>query len=386
MANPSDKEYGNYELIRAQLLVLPAPGTATKTMELKPEVTGGYERLKKRLCTGYFPYSKTQPITRQSPKKSALPANAVSSIGVMDIGTGGCNMVFAGAANEPVTYFDVGLPLNRFNATRPANMIPGAPAPSGPIMQNAAGNLTVILSHWDWDHWRGGLVWGLHGLHWLVPNQVLGPATQAALFRIVLNAAGVLHQFPAVPFIDFNFYTILRCNAAPGMPASVVMNNTGLAMLVVMQLPVTVPPTHHTVVLTGDANFNSVVVGAGAYLHVSAIGAAHHGSMNNGAIAWIPQPALPGNTNGRIFYSYGVWQNPPGVYHYGYNHPAPASLAAYVAAGWTALESRSTAQGPNIRMPTQATRGNIRVGNAGALPAMYGYSAFSIFPPGNVLS
>ena len=76
--------------------------------------------------------------------------------------------------HQPVTYYDVGYPLWFFLGSLPANMRFGTPAYLGPY-QPAAPNMNVVLSHWDWDHWRLGHVANLTNLQWTIPNQPVGP-------------------------------------------------------------------------------------------------------------------------------------------------------------------------------------------------------------------
>lgn len=379
--------YGTYQLKSAQLISLPgvgnpgSPYAPVNNQTVQPVgLLGGPNR--RKLNFRYHPYGRNAPANVVPPPAIPLPvpppiplppplAPPISSIGIMDIGIGNCNLLFDQNI-EPVTYFDTGYPLFFYYSTIPNTMRFGNPAYIGPIPQNIAGNLNVVLSHWDWDHWRLGHVAGLQGLNWLVPNQNLGPS--ATNFY---NSIPVLNRqvYGGAPVSVFPNYTLYQCTVAPGSPPAVIQNNTGIAMSVQTNLP-TADLAWHAVLLTADANCNTVGIAAGA-LALTGILAVHHGSNNAGAAMGLPAPAAGYLATGRIAYSYGI--NPATGYH-PYGFPVPAAILAWQAQGWTV--QRSTAEGPflNNVPPALGNRGNIRVANNTALNAAYNGFAFFNFP------
>jgi len=382
--NPTDGSmmYGDYNLTDATLeveLVMNVYVINNPVPRRAVDRKGGYKAVRSSLVDRYVPYGKKQRFKRvKTGLEARLAVTApITSIGAMDIGQGNCNLLLD-TANEPFTYFDLGYPLWFYVGSLPANMnyanLGGAYM--GPITQNPPANdLEVVLSHWDWDHWRLGKVANMNTLRWIVPYQPIGGSALA--FYNSLTNVQVYNNGP------FNgaggTYDLYRC--APGnLPAAAVLNNTGIAMNVHMKLPVgTVPAT--TVLMTGDANFSSIQ--GGPFNFVAGIEAVHHGSNAHGASGNLPAPI--GGTPGRIFYSYGLRMQ-GGVLVYVYGFPVPAAVNDYHVGGWT-IES-ATAEGTHIRaLPTtQANRGNVRVGDPAPLPGTYAYSAFSIFPPANAIN
>jgi hypothetical protein len=300
----------------------------------------------------------------------------------MDVGAAGSNLLIN--QDQPVHYFDLGFPMNVFKRSTPANIRAGAPAPSGPILQNTAGNLDVFLSHWDWDHWRLAHIWGITVLPWTDVAQPVGPS--AANFIAGLANRLIYGGAASTVAADYVLYQCVPVGAGAATPAT-VMNNSGLAMGIPTLMP-SADPWPHMIVLTGDANFDSVPALHPLYPNVSAIGAAHHGSNANGAAANIPAPVAAYAGAGWIAYSYGVKQLAAGGWFHCYGFPVPAAVAAYTAAGWGTPAApplhASTAEGVNLNGPLPvappAVRGNIRVADPTALNAAYNATAYFAFP------
>jgi hypothetical protein len=286
----------------------------------------------------------------------------------MAIGQGGFNLFFDRGTLQPAFYFDCGYPLWFFAGTVPPNMNPNNAAYQGPIFQNANANLSVILSHWDWDHWRYGAIPDpnngntLANLAWVVPVMLMGP-TAANFLAGLANVVNV--PVGAAPQAFGQGGTLFKLTAPLPAPPAFILNNSGLAIQVPVDLAAMVAAP---VMLTGDGNFNLVPAPA-ATLRV--VGAVHHGSNNHGAAANLPAP--PGGVVGKIAYSYGI--NPVTGNH-AYGFPVPAAVLALQGAGWT-LE-RSTAE-VNINAGAIAA-GNVRVGDQNALPGAYGGTAFAANP------
>ena len=125
---------------------------------------------------------------------------------------------------------------------------------------------------------------GLQNLPWTVPPQHLGPSALA-----FWNTVGNQYVFPAhTPFIIFPDYTLYDCNPPAHLPAAAYLNNSGLAMRIEMRLPST-NAIEHDVMLTGDANFESVYsIYPGFGGRLTAIMAVHHGSNAHGASGNLP--------------------------------------------------------------------------------------------------
>lgn len=310
------------------------------------------------------------------------PPPPVHSIGVMDIGQGNCNLLFEGT--EPLAYFDIGSPLTFYLASSPPAIFEAA---HGPIRHKAGGGeLRVVLSHWDWDHWRlAAHFQPLQEVPWMIPSQPAGPL--AINFREELPeveevgapapaemanpAAGAPINMPQGAF------TVHHCWPPPGSKPAMVMNNSGLAVSVPIRLPI-LNPAEHKALLTADANFTSLPLLATLPAPpITGITAVHHGSRSHGASVGLVPPAATIAGAGRIAYSSGCFPNGWHPYHF----PHPEAVTNYRNAGWT--QEFSTAEGNQINVGPPAgpaARGNIRFGDQTALPAAYAATAFANFP------
>lgn len=330
-----------------------------------------------------------QAVPAQPPVQPPAP---ITSVAVMDVGQGNCNLVLAGA--EPKFFFDTGMPLWFFTGTAPPRIFANVnPPDQGPIVEkHNQTTIPVILSHWDWDHWRLARAWQRLGAgQWTVPLQPRGPS--ANNFFLTLNQPNVIGPFvnpnaAAQPQANVAHplpqagYTIYRCHPPDGAPhdPGMVMNNSGLAVSVPIQTPPGTPlppPAPARALLTADANFNSLppvaLIPQAAYTT-----AVHHGSRAHGASENLIEPPQPIANAGRIAYSSGRRGT---LYAYGF--PVQESLDHYRQAGWT--QERSTAEGATIRQPGgAANRGNVRMGDQTPL-ADYQPSCFAVFRQPNQL-
>jgi hypothetical protein len=321
---------------------------------------------------------KTEPSSPQpQPFRPAFGA-----IGVMDIGQGGCNLLLDRHL-EPILYYDVGYPLGFFRNTVPPTMRRDQATFTGPIYQNAGGNLTILLSHWDWDHWRIGAMPAfpaqggqtLTALNWTFPRQPMSPTALNFVNHQITGAktqvpGGTPPQVVAGGAGGAAFtYTIYKYVPPAGAFGGMLLNNSGLALRADVDLGGQVG----TVLLTGDGNFGyllpNVVNG------LAGIGAVHHGSVRHGASTNLP--AIPaGAASGYVAYSYGM-SRATGRHAYGF--PVAQAVADYHNARWNAPTEMGTAEGANLNMVHgfPAPQGNVRMGNQGALPQLYAHTSFA---------
>lgn len=311
-----------------------------------------------------------------APAPPALPT--VSSLAVLDVGQANWNMLIDGATHEPVLYFDCGRPLNLYRGSMPPSLQYWNPATyEGPILQNTAGTLRVMLSHWDFDHWGfagvrppPGRVNPLRTFHWTVPNQAIGPAGHK-FFDSIPAANRSTHPPNVSETAIFSNARIYQCKPRPGAAHDVMMNNSGLALGVLIDFG---GPQAEWVISTGDANFPTLP--NWPLVNVSGIVAVHHGSGHHGAADRPNIPEFLGG-RGRIAYSYGVDH---GGMRRCYNHPSESAIANYRARNW--MNEVSTVEGPQIHdhlPPNPVLRGNIRMGDQTALQNAGG-TAFNLFP------
>jgi hypothetical protein len=378
VADPQN--YGTYSLDSATVISMPLvrgqmdvdffgsppPGSTTSRRLGNGNGGGGVKR--KRLSDNFQTSNKKKKTVAAAP----APAPAHNSVCVMDVGQGNCNLAIDNN-NEPRFYFDVGFPLYFYTATAPTNLFGGAAPPSGPILQNAAGNLEVILSHWDWDHWRLAAIWPvLAALPWTVPVQPIGGASLNFFNNNLPNCQVLPVGGPTT--LNYGNFTAYRAFPPAGAHPAMVVNNTGIALGIDTQLPFGAPATHQ-VVITGDANFSSLPAPFPLAPNISGITAVHHGSNAHGAANNLPVPTAPYAAAARIAYSCGL--SPTGYRPYGF--PNPLAIPNYQASGWNAPHEMDTPEGPGIRTGV-ANYGNIRMGSQAALPAAYNVTAFFNYP------
>jgi hypothetical protein len=371
-ANGND--YGNYVLQSAERISRPNMTSRGLRSDGAPpgesaERSARFATVRSRLSSRFRAYGRPATVTpAPAPGTPTLPPPPIASVGVMDVGQGGCNMLID-RNTEPVAYFDMGFPLWQYWSGAPDNLQPkNETAWEGPITQNQAGTLEVVLSHWDFDHWYLGYLADLVDLAWIVPAQDIG----GSALKFIDTIANVAVHNPQVPVTEHpkGYYRRLQC-----YPRTIAnaYNNSGLALHVPMNLPATDANVHY-VYLTGDANFISLMIYP-FFGPVTGIAAVHHGSDANGAADDLPQPDAAYAKLGLIAYSYGISAT---SLKYTYGFPVPAAIAKYVVAGWTV--ARSTAEGANIRTQDTKGRGNIRMGDQTSLPDFYADTAFYNFP------
>ncbi len=404
------KDYGSWELVSsppAQLLYLPqlwtgpGPSPTGSDVILVPVSSGGGgsdevslkstpgvsgRKRKRSIDYTFLPVAKRAKVEAAPlppvppvpivPPPPPPPPPVTSGVGVMDIGIGNCNML-VNQAGDVIAYYDLGYPLWFFLSTLPANMRFGNPAYTGPVLQNANGTLEVVLSHWDWDHWRLGHVAGLNVLPWTVRMIPAGPSALNFFNTIPLANRNVLGGGAgAAPVAGPGGSTIYYTNPVGAVIPAVIMNNTGLALSVPTNLPVA-DLIQHQIVMTGDANFNFVPMPPVVSGNITGIVAVHHGSNAHGAAGPpLPNPVIPYALTGRIGYSYGI----TGGGGHAYGFPVAAAVASYQGAGWN--NEMSTAEGAAINAGGVAGRGNIRIGaQVALLPAYNGTAFFAITNP-----
>lgn len=352
---------------------------------LKAQTKRKFNALKAIVLKG----KRTHPIAKRRKLKAPpppLPPPACAAIGIMDIGQGGCNLLFDQAL-EPVLYYDVGYPLGFYRTSLPQTMRYDLPAFfTGPIYQNAAGSLEVVLSHWDWDHWRLGampayLLQTLSAVTWTYPAQPMSPTAQNFI-NYQLGAPNVIAGGTPPQVIvsgagpNAFSYTMYKYVPPGGAFGGVLINNSGLALKVYVDVAA---GASSLMLMTGDGNFQYLPLAAKVGLR--AIGAVHHGSIAHGASTNLPAAPLAGT--GYIAYSYGV-SSVSGNHSYGF--PVAGAVTNYQNGGWTAPTEMSTAEGANLNTifgPPVPGGGNVRLGNQGALAG--GYLATSFGPIGYAL-
>ena len=229
----------------------------------------------------------------------------ITHITVYDVGQGSASGLNS-AIGAPELYFDFGGGVLVHKPTFPTAL-------TGFCFSQ---NPTVVLSHWDWDHWSSAdLFQASTQLTWIAPNQKLGAIH--ATFGALIVANGKLLIWPthlAAAQNHTGSVRIVRCTGAG-------RNHSGLAA------EVHGPNGELPILLTGDARY-SAIPGAQANRY-SSIVVPHHGAdMKLAAV-----PSCPTHPNGRLVYSCGQPNN--------FGHPRAITKQNHAAAGWVHNSVRS---------------------------------------------
>ena len=225
-----------------------------------------------------------------------------------DVGQGSASSLIC-ECGFPIYYFDTGRGTGRN-------------APTAPVIVNfcTCSSPTVILSHWDTDHWAGacGHV-GLQGCNWVVPRQTIS-TTHVAFASDILKAGGNIHVVgnSASPLTWSDGQQEYDLQRATGKGR----NGSGLVLIV----------TNHSSasswVLTGDAGYD--LIAQSEPDDIVAMVVPHHGA-DMGAKSHPFSRSRGGYA--RLFYSFGPGnghgpKNPP------VRHPVAAAVTAHKNHGW----------------------------------------------------
>ena len=260
------------------------------------------------------------------------PRCELEALVCFDIGQGSASALIC-QCGKPIYYFDTGRGSGRNAPTAPAT-----------IDFCVCSSPTVILSHWDTDHWAGASGHaGLQACNWVVPRQTIS-TTHTAFANDVLKAGGKIHVVGngASPLTWSRGQQDYDLQRATGTGR----NGSGLVLIV----------TDHSFgrswVLTGDAGYD--LIAQSAPVDIAAMVVPHHGA-DMGANSFPFQRSLNGYA--RLFYSFGPGnghgpKTPP------VRHPVAAAVAEHQNRNWnhgswtTATAGHSVAGGDVLATAT----------------------------------
>jgi hypothetical protein len=234
----------------------------------------------------------------------------INGLAVYDVGQGNCNAALN--LNQPRLYFDLGGGIMGHIGTFPAAMA---------NLCFAQAN-TIVLSHWDWDHWSMGLRFRAHlpqptSMTWIAPRQRLGHV-HASVAASILRDGGMLLLWPnarvagtityVTPHVTQGQITLRKCVGRG-------RNHSGIAMEIADTGRS--PP----LLLTGDARYS--VIPSALTTAYQAVVLPHHGAdMRNRLV-----PVCAGGVQARCAYSYGH----PNTF----GHPTALARTTHQARHWT---------------------------------------------------
>lgn len=248
------------------------------------------------------------PDATQAELDAALPPRCdIEKLVMFDVGQGSaCALICQ--CGFPTTYFDVGCGVYRNAATSPPS-----------VRFCVCDNPTIILSHWDSDHWAGALKdTTLQQLVWVAPRQTISPK-HTTFGNSILKAGGriliVPINTPPISWTSGAKCELRRCTG----PLS-DRNASGMALIVED------PRSGRSWLLTGDAAYDKIPPPLPT--NFAAVVVPHHGADMGSAS--IP-PIMSCHHYTRLLYSFG-----PGNAHgkMSVRHPTQAAMDAHVLASW----------------------------------------------------
>ena len=225
---------------------------------------------------------------------------------VYDVGQGNCNAV-VGSDQAPQVYFDFGGGVIGHSNTYPSGLTDFC----------FAKNPSIVLSHWDWDHWSSAqrtksAAGNANAIAapWIVPRQRLGPVHRGFFAKL-----GTVKIWPnTLAQVHVGGVTIQKCTG----PRS-NRNHSGLAMVFEPSWA-----QASGVLFTGDCDYRFIPATLGNQSTFDALVVPHHGGRHL-PNTHIPQPAL-GAQYLRLCISCGRPNQ--------YGHPDAGTINQHVASGW----------------------------------------------------
>jgi beta-lactamase superfamily II metal-dependent hydrolase len=245
-----------------------------------------------------------------------------------DVGQGNSNAFLydRGHATFPTLYYDLGAGVYRNKDTTPAKLI---------FCLSKVD--TIVLSHWDSDHWAGAYAMAASvptttvpakGIYpalaktWIAPFQIAGPVHIAFAYDIISNGGDV---YLYKPVMATTLPVVLSCSRTlyVSLGSGGDRNNSGIVFMV----EDTRSGSMSRWLLTGDCSYRNIN-GDQTDKALIALVAPHHGATLEGAQA-VPVPDKGGYA--RLIYSFGSDNKHP----HGVQHPTKGGVALHQAGGWS---------------------------------------------------
>jgi hypothetical protein len=237
-----------------------------------------------------------------------LGTTSADYLGAWDVGQGNANALLD-ASYRASAYFDLGCGVYRNAWTRPAN-----------LEFCWSGSATIVLSHWDADHWSGAKIATAAGNRpalsrdWIVPVQYVTVVHLTFASSISSGRLWGLLTGTSLSIGGGRQVTLSLGNGAS-------RNNSGIVMLVENG-----SSGSDAWLLTGDCDYNYMATPSNQLI---ALVVPHHGASLAPGSAAIG-PAMSANYR-RVVYSFGA-NNAHGK---ATSHPTPKGVDVHFQAGWS---------------------------------------------------
>ncbi len=307
-----------------------------------------------------------------------LSKSQSAALAVYDVGQGNCNALLAPESNKPTLYYDLGAGVYGNHHTTP------------PLLRFCFSQKpTILLSHWDADHWAGAYATEVDGKfpalrqNWIVPRQEISSLHLVFAFDIWTSGNGDnLSVFaPAKGNVISSINASGHCiNLWRGNGSGT--NESGL----VIEVRNPARGGDLSWLLTGDCDYYYFPKAKKKQSHL-AIVAPHHGAN---LLKTSPVPLKPVAGYARLIYSMGANNQ-----HSGVSHPTHQGVNSHEKAGWQhgkaylAQPGHDPFAGKSIRATNThisgAQRGGVIVGWVGApaIPANTCNTTCTITPTAN---
>jgi beta-lactamase superfamily II metal-dependent hydrolase len=246
--------------------------------------------------------------------EQAISSHAPVGVVVHDVGQGNSNAI-VDAKGRPLTYFDFGAAVYANRKTRPNCLTQFC----------FCAEPSIILSHWDSDHWAAGNIDKASLTQtWIVPRQKLGATHRTFAQQIIANGKLLIWP-PTLQSIVSPYALVEKCTGNG-------RNNSGLAVIArASQQDIHAPHC----LLPGDASYG--VIPSHSSFKFTFVVSPHHGGDTRDSWA----PACPSCANARLVHSFGTNNT--------YGHPSPTTRASHHAVGWIDSAVISTASAELVR-------------------------------------
>lgn len=259
----------------------------------------------------------------------ALSKASTNFLVTYDVGQGNANALLD-SGHMPTLYYDLGAGVYRNKKTTPSQ-----------LHFCFTRRPTIVLSHWDADHWAGACATSVNGTYpaklrdWIAPMQKVGP-THIAFAHDIVTSGGQMFIYSPAPGTVGSTGTATNHALRSRIGSGSYRNGSGIVLAI--ENSIDFQSSAGCWLLTGDCDYQHFMPALTSADPVAMV-APHHGADLHAASP-IPSPA-PFSAYRRLAYSFG-----PANAHGGgaasapgggtaVRHPTVGGTSAHGSAGWS---------------------------------------------------